>query len=296
MPLRSCKKVYANVYALSPNETGALVCCDETNTGWLDVISYEGLLCSQQIKPFPLVKSMTRLPDLLLLTFVPILLRLLINIIGWISQTDHAHRSAARTSMNRLVLFLSIMTFRIFFLYVYLNLLQVFLHDQSTKGISRKMTESLSHTTAEDCWYSEFLMGRNKKCHGQQFDFSDHVVLFFAQSLPIMLLEATVWHSFPLWPTHTDYSKGVVSIPSFILNTVLSSCLSLYFGYINYVTLLVAHSTAAYFHTITEVVVGYAISLVVQIPIAILLSSTEYSALRRAFGIPSIGNSDQHLD
>jgi len=248
---------------------------------------------------------MTRFPDLLLLTFLPILLRLFINLGGWITQTDHTHRNKARTSMNRLVLYAFIMLFRIFFLYIYLNLVQEFMQDSSTKRLSPEMPETPTHLTNTDCWYANFTTRNTKNpCYRQQFDFSDHTVLFFAQSLPIMLLETTVFHFFPLWPTHTtDHTSdnGIPtprrtgaatsgradSIPSFIFNTLLSSCLSSFFFYINNVTLLVAHSTAAYFHTTKEVVVGYIISLVVQIPITILISSSRHSGIRYSFGLPS---------
>jgi len=288
MPLQSCMKVYANVYASSQTETDALVCCDDSNiTRWWNILSYKELLCSQQIKPLPLMKSTTRLPYLLIVTFAPVLLRLLIHLCGWITLAHSTHKDRARTAMNRFILYIVIMLFRFYVLYGCFSLTQDFLNNLS------------SQQPIENCWYGEFLMKRNaaSSCYGQRFDFSDHVVLFFAQSLPILIFEATVHRHFALWPSHTSDNtseniaptpkKKMESILSYILNTLIASCLSLFFLYLNFITLLTAHSTASYFHTVTESIVGYFISLIVQVPLAFLIWSMKWPRLRDLFGLPS---------
>lgn len=129
-------------------------------------------------------------------------------------------------------------------------------------------------------------------CYGQQFDFSDHIVLFFAQSFPILIFEATVHHYSTLWPSNTSNGielttqRGAESILIYILNTVMASCLSLLFLYLNIITLLAAHSTTSYFHTVTECILGYVITLVVQIPLALLIWCTRWPRLRNFLGLP----------
>jgi len=282
MPLQSCEKVYGNVYASSRTETDALVCCDGSNiTRLWDIFSYKGLLCSQ-FKPLPLMKSTTRLPDLLILTFAPVLLRLLIHLCGWMTSTHSAHKDGIRTAVNRFILYIFIMLFRFYFLYICLGLFQI------------PSINNLDQKSIENCWYGEFLTKRNatSSCDGQRFDFSDHVVLFFAQSLPILIFEATIHHYTTLWPSNTSdgikltFQRGAESIPIYILNTVMASCLSLLFIYLNVITLLEAHSTTSYFHTVTESIVGYVITLVVQIPLASLIWSTRWPRLREFFGLP----------
>jgi len=282
MPLRSCEKVYANVHARSQTETGALICCDGSNTaGWKNSISYEGFLCSQQKKPLPLVKSITRLPDLMILTFLPVLLRLIIHLYGWMVQMDDTHPDKTRTTAIRLLLYIFIIIFRVYGLYICLSKVQTYIHEFWNPRLTSEMLESADQQAMNTCWYGEFLMKRNVKnsCYGQQFDFSDHIVLFFAQSLPCMLIESTSFS--------TPQRKGKAL--SFYIDTVLSWSLSFFFVYLNSTTLLVAHSTAAYFHTPTEVAIGYMISLVVQIPIAALVCSMRWPVLRSYLGLPSVG-------
>jgi len=282
MHLRSCEKVYANVHARSETETGALICCDGSNTtGWKNAISYEGFLCSQQIKPLPLVKSITRLPDLMILTFLPVLLQLIIHLYGWTVQKDDTHLDRARTTASRLLLYIFIIIFRVYGLYICLSKVQTYIHGFWSTRLTSEMLESADQQTIDTCWYGDFLMRRNvnDSCYGQQFDFSDHVVLFFAQSLTCMLIEST--------SCSTPQRKGKVI--SFDIETVLSRFLSFFFVYLNSTTLLVAYSTAAYFHTPTEIVIGYMISLVVQIPIAVLVCSMRWPVLRFYLGLPSVG-------
>lgn len=297
IPLRSCEKVYANVYALSQTETGGLICCDGFNIrkGLLETFSYEGLLCSQKIKPLPLTKSITRLPDLLILTFLPVLFRLFISFYGWRTRDNSAHRDGIIKSINRSILYIFIMLFRGYVLYNYLNRLE----DTFSTTISVWLRMATSRFSSEmvdnpECWYDQFLMKHNAgSCYGQQFDFSDHVVLFLAQSLPIMLFEATICQLFPLWPTQKagesnvdlQVTSGVV--PNLLFNTVLSNCLSFFFLYMNFITLLAMYSTTAYFHTNSEVFTAFVISLVVQIPLALLMTSTRWPNLRLFFGLLS---------
>ena len=62
------------------------------------------------------------------------------------------------------------------------------------------------------------------------------------------------------------------------------------FMYLNFLVFLAVHRTAAYFHTSTEIAVGYAISLLVQIPLGVLLWGTQclghWDRARALVGLP----------
>jgi len=195
MPLRSCKKLYANVYALSETENGALICCGGSNIeGWWDVISYEGFLCSQKIKPLPLVKSITRLPDLLLLTFLPFLLRLIIHLYGWMTKADDTHPDIVRSTANRLFLYILIMMIRVFILFIFFNQIQNDVHDIWNTSIPSEMVEGSDEQTMETCWYDNFLIRHrvDNSCYGRQFDFSDHIILFLRSLYLVYWLKSQV--------------------------------------------------------------------------------------------------------
>jgi hypothetical protein len=54
--------------------------------------------------------------------------------------------------------------------------------------------------------------------------------------------------------------------------------------YLNIITLLAVHSTAAYFHSLGEVVVGYTISLIVQITVGKILWADGWKRMRQLVG------------
>jgi len=114
-------------------------------------------------------------------------------------------------------------------------------------------------------------------------DFSDHVVLYFAQILPIALLE--ILHSFsrPYWLTdgrltsrrsNVHDNKGALVVPIVLL---------LWLANLYIVTFLGAFKTAAYFHTGPEVFVGFLVSLLVQVPLCLLQCSPALSSWREYF-------------
>ena len=159
------------------------------------------------------------------------------------------------TTTLRLCFYIVTMNFRGWVLYVGLNRL-----------------ESLFIVPAEqECWYRLFL--KHPSCRARVFDFSDHVVLYMAQLLPVALMETL--HSFvvPFW--------GNSRAPVF----VLVSCLAYFYT----ITLIGQFKTAAYFHTGWEILAGYAISLSVQIPYVILQCYPIWEGLRLwFFGYPLV--------
>jgi Inositol phospholipid synthesis protein Scs3p. len=158
--------------------------------------------------------------------------------------------------------------------------------------------------------------GETASCYGHLFDFSDHVVLFFSHSFPSMVFEASFCFLFPFLPQRcpsfssagglVDGSTGQVdrnrsmsssrNKPSacvFVWNTLLPILLLVLFFYLNVVTLLAVHSTAAYFHSVGEVIVGYLISLMVQIPMGWIIWADEWKHVRQLVGFPM---ERQHMD
>jgi len=98
---------------------------------------------------------------------------------------------------------------------------------------------------------------RKRICGGRGFDYSDHIVLYFAQILPIALME--VLHSTivqPFWGSSCN-----PWIPLLLWMGLL---------YLYLINAIGALKTAIYFHTPLEVVVGYVISLLYQIPLCLL--------------------------
>jgi hypothetical protein len=137
----------------------------------------------------------------------------------------------------------------------------------------------------------------SKNCYGQDFDFSDHVVLFFGQILPVTLFEVLFCFLVPLWgssssntsnsplgrssssslsnSTNTKKRKGSsIGLMQFIPQSIRYVLFLLLIGgflYLNFITFIAVYHTAAYFHTATEVIVGYIVSLCIQLPLGYIL-------------------------
>jgi len=130
---------------------------------------------------------------------------------------------------RRLAFYTTLMMVRLVVLYMGLN---------QVEGLFRGQ----SHT---DCWYFAF----KQSCGSSSFDFSDHVVLFYGQVLPLLVHEGSWW-----WTT-LHGSKIWVLIPTIYLYTV---------------TLTSAYRTAAYFHTPAEVWAGWLVSAILPVGLCVL--------------------------
>jgi hypothetical protein len=135
------------------------------------------------------------------------------------------------------------------------------------------LEDFLVSPAGDDCWYQHLLSGSHGMCHGRVSDFSDHVVLYFAQILPIALTE--VLHSFvvPFWSI-ADNSR----IRSMVPMGMLAVLMHLYV-----ITFLGAYKTSAYFHTGPEIFTGYIVSLLVQIPLLLLQCSSLWPRTQEYF-------------
>ena len=121
---------------------------------------------------------------------------------------------------------------------------------------------------ANECWYDGNLKSYQSPCQGQTFDYSDHMVLFFAQILPIPLTEILFSFAVPYWKSK-----------SFLIPAILS--ITMIFLYV--ITFLQTYRTAAYFHTMLEIWVGYLISLLTQVPLFLIMSTSLMEPVRDYF-------------
>jgi hypothetical protein len=217
----------------------------------------------------------------------------------------------------RLGLYVLIFNFRGWVLYVAFN--QV---EDSIVSVPHRNTCS---------WYLAYLRDDQRhECVGRVFDYSDHMVLYYAQLLPIPLLETLYALMNPYWCRSTSSSwrrsntdptsnlarasvavphhpsprfaaddaeydspveqqdpgngKPSVASPSsysragvveraiqWFADRTIPVLLAAGLAYLYLITYLGVYKTAYYFHTIDEVVLGYVVSLAVQVPMAMLL-------------------------
>mmetsp|Transcript_14563 Transcript_14563/g.27387 ORF Transcript_14563/g.27387 Transcript_14563/m.27387 type:complete len:380 (+) Transcript_14563:424-1563(+) len=320
-----CQKLYVNVYSISPEDEGAIICCTDHFNHWWNIFSYEGFLCNSKIRSIPLSRSITRFPDSWLLPLVPIALRLLIALFGKLSNRPHPNPHDLWTNTKRFIFHILIFQFRGWGLYVFLNMIEdiVLSSNLVSNHISGSVTTNQMPPDLRSCWYTSWLkdswyndIDKTRSCYGLPFDFSDHVVLFFSHSFPSMIFEASFCFLFPFLPVRcssftqvvdmdgstsrrqennisTVASRSEFSPMAFIWNNLLPIMLLILFLYLNVVTLLAVHSTAAYFHSIGEVIVGYLISLLVQLPVGWIIWADEWRHVRHLVGFPM---ERQHMD
>ena len=223
--------------------------------------------------------------------------------------------------------YIVVMNFRGWALYILFNMVQdsiaARLYVSSSGGMGG--TTDSATTRMEECWYRNLLHSSKQDdptCYGRRFDFSDHVVLFFGHVLPVVLFEVLFCFLLPFWPSSKAdtykndggrrlNSSDSVSATSKSPTTIHHHKLHLPTGaipilllasfvYLNVLVFMAVHRTAAYFHTSTEIAVGYAISLLVQIPLGVLLWGTQclghWDRARALVGLPpyeeSVGRND----
>lgn len=155
-----------------------------------------------------------------------------------------------------------------------------------------------SSDTTTSCWYQDWLRDDQPMCYGRSFDFSDHVVLYMAQILPICLAETLEGMQQPLtvpprrimstqtMSLLTSMNGGINpsadgvddgSLSSSSSSSSFPTCprplnvvIALGTLYLYLITLWGSYRTTAYFHTGPEVFIGFAVSLLLQWPLFIL--------------------------
>ena len=151
----------------------------------------------------------------------------------------------ALRSARRFIFYVALMFFRGYILYQFFNYVE---------------DDFLVKQESGSCWYESYV----PDCRGSVFDFSDHVVLYFAQLLPIALFETLYALEKPYWGRW----EGV----RYLLLVGL--------GYIYLIVSVGAYTTAVFFHTRTELLAGYCVSLFIQVPLFAIQCLDRFSELR----------------
>ena len=125
------------------------------------------------------------------------------------------------------------------------------------------------------CWYEEWMRPDQQDCTGRVFDFSDHIVLYFAQILPVAFVEFLHAWERPYWRAKHDRSP-----PSVLVSRLVPAALVGGLFYLCVITFLGVFKTAYYFHTAPEVAAGWMVSLLVQIPLCALQCSDRWEPVR----------------
>jgi hypothetical protein len=166
--------------------------------------------------------------------------------------------------------------------------------------IEDQFVAELSSNTNQ-CWYtSEGWFPHSSEqelCAGRPFDFSDHIVLYYAQILPIELFETLhIILEYPYWyygggteqsiqqKRHSITTRRFINhslrwfVPIVLLGTHL---------YLQIITTIGAYKTSVYFHTPFEIIAGYMISMTIALPLCYLqcrnMSNRSVSYVRSIF-------------
>lgn len=140
-----------------------------------------------------------------------------------------------------------------------------------------------------ECWYDAWLRTSREPCYGRTFDYSDHVVLYFAHTLPIPLCETL--YALIVIPQQSSWNfnkrQGGIKITdpsshdrgySGWFGIIVLSLMIMYLLYLFLITWLNLYVTVAFFHTGGESIAGFMITLIVQVPLYYLQCSTEHQA------------------
>ena len=317
----SCRTAYANVLSSAIDEELAAVCCAAPEVGAPSNAAGRRRrddLCDPRIpvigvsaRKWPFATRLHRPTEAWLLPLSPILLRLVGQLLSWARSsrardptcpreaTPLQSRAAGarddlvargswghapvRITLQRLLIYVALIAIRTFGLYVGADVLEGYVlswvtgNTPSTSDGAHGLTPGGDET---ECWYKGALKGYQKAamegqpdCYGRPFDFSDHVVLFLAQYFPLFVMEMLFWYA----------------CPSTKVGRALGYSWALYFH------LIVLHNlyyTAVYFHTPAETLAGYAVSLIIQLPVARVMCSTG-GRVRAFIGLPSKAAEDK---
>jgi hypothetical protein len=270
-PNNNCSKGFVNVFASSMDDPGALVCCSNDVNG--NVGTLEDGICDPPHWLFFISRRLARFPEAWLLPLFPLFVRLIVQTlqkhsspsVSVSSSSSNNNNSQHRLARRRFYLYVGIIQFRGWILYLLFDTLEGWLVASAGRG----------------CWYESLLHENYSSCQGRGSDFSDHVVLYFAQILPVALVE--VLHSFvePYWNTRTTSdctTTSLVRIPQPVPTILIAGMVYLYT-----VTFMGAYKTAVYFHTWPEIMNGYLVSLLVQIPLCLMQCTTLLEPIREYF-------------
>ena len=275
-----CSKAYVNVFASSNTDDGAIICCTSDNK--------DGICRSIPWYLF-FARRLARLPEAWLLPLFPLLVRGIVHFAtrrqrGAATSTDGTafkrQKEINTLTIRRLCLYIGLIQIRGWILYLLFN----------------KIENQIVEPAGDNCWYDSLLRSHHSSCQGKATDYSDHIVLFCAQILPIPLTEVLFSFMAPFWrndivprttrspstipsPSATSSSNtkpktGVEVVPIILVTGLL---------YLYVISFIGAYKTVAFFHTRFEIFIGYLISLVIQIPLFLILTTSLMQPVRDYF-------------
>ena len=271
-----CIKAYVDVYASSMDETGALICCMSTDVS-------DGI-CRSMPWYLYLVKRLARFPEVILISLFPLLVRGICYLVTLCQQRGVVVASSDNVELKRQQE-INTLTRRRLCLYIGLTQIRWWILYLLSNAIESQIVDAVAGGGDDDdgCWYDSLLRGGDhNSCKGKAFDYSDHIVLYWAQILPLVLTEVLYSFVAPYWrfdnraPTRTTTKllKPVRLVPTILIAGVI---------YIYIISFVGTYSTAAYYHTFPEVIVGYLISLLIQIPLFLIQCTSLMENVRNYF-------------
>lgn len=215
---------------------------------------------STQGDSFPFAGRLSRFPDAWLLPLFPLLLRFFLVAYHAYTANGSVADSNLMPALRRLCCYIILFNFRGWVLYLLLN----------------EVEDSILKTYTDACWYHNYLRDDQPECCGRVFDFSDHVVLYFAQILPIALLEFLHSWEYPYWSSPRTSRYNLEQAPNRLVPVVLIGGMT----YLYFITYLGVYKTGYFFHTGAEVIAGFIVSLLVHIPLCCLQCSDRCQKMR----------------
>lgn len=226
------------------------------------------------------------------------------------SPSPTPNHKLIRTTLQRLLFYFLLLNIRGWVLYIGANALEDYVILPWITGntvVSPLRTNSMSDVEHDlyysdndpECWYKEVLKAHHKSamdgdsdCYGRPFDFSDHVVLLLAHYLPIFVMEMLLCYSFPFWGPPASEKAATKQRQSiyFLSKGMIWNAFHVFlFLYLHLLVLHALYQTAVYFHTPAEMLVGYAVSLILQLPVGYLMCSEGWKRVKRYIGLPIEG-------
>jgi hypothetical protein len=229
----------------------------------LMVYCISSFFSSSQSRYFLFARRLARFPDAWLLPLFPLFFRGAMQILRKFQGSIGSSKAQNMYATRRFYLYIVLIQIRGWVLYLVFD----------------KIENLIVSSAGTSCWYEWLLPRHYSSCQGRVTDFSDHVVLYFAQLLPIALAE--VLHSFvvPFW----DTTKNASGSRNGICNAFIPVFLLVWLSNLYFVTFLGAYKTAVYFHTGPEIFTGYLISLVIQVPLFLLQCTSVFPRTREYF-------------
>jgi len=127
---------------------------------------------------------------------IPAFLRLMIATLGKLGLISTINcTNTIKTTIQRIIFYVGMFLFRFVGLYLFLDKMEGLI----------LASHAMQSPSFANCWYTSFLREekRGEKCYGQEFDYSDHVVYFFAHIQTSMLFEFLFCFLVPIWPVNS---------------------------------------------------------------------------------------------